>query len=214
MPSERKPLYVGQVVGSAKIIYFLESSTGLVRIRDLIASVHRILTVPCWLLERVVELEAELAAEKAKHEHLCGACGEPIEGEWFDGEELKCAHCGVEVYAQSMRDGGWTFPPVFDDDEDCVAGVEDIGAAMDDYGDKRRRAFVKEVDGYAAEFGHASYLGMAVRVRDCLKCIFYDGHDAGFKAALVAMGLDPDAELAITMAALEALRNGGDDDGK
>jgi hypothetical protein len=63
---------------------------------------------------RVKELEADL--ERFRHP-ACGACGTEMDGQWFDGCEIQCPACRVDVVATLMEDGSWTFPTAYDEDE-------------------------------------------------------------------------------------------------
>ncbi len=84
----------------------------------LIVAEHQLMPTLLKELDRLLTFEM-------LHACLCGPCGEPMEGEWMDGSELTCRHCGQEVLATSMEGGGWSFPPVYDLDdpeEDEVSG--------------------------------------------------------------------------------------------
>lgn len=80
---------------------------------------------------------AELAALRKENEALrrrlrlfthpsCDLCGEPMEGEWADGTEMACPHCGKDVTATLTGDGSWQFPPVYDE-EAATQGDDDGG---------------------------------------------------------------------------------------
>jgi hypothetical protein len=46
----------------------------------------------------------------------CWSCGEPVGGEWYDGDEVFCDYCDEEGVATHFQNGTWACVKAEDDD--------------------------------------------------------------------------------------------------